>query len=191
MSNRVPHTLRALGSCPGCDRQFLANPVPALRGEDLALTEHSEAHVFPSFILAQRFAEALGEMTGSTFVPVATPGANVLDAAAGTCRRCGCTEREGPPGPWHWFAPDLCSECACPAPISGWAVHCRPDDFPELYVARRYVGNVPTETYITASTLEGVIQALPPGVIKVPLVPTCKPKLIGNYLEMPELPPNA
>ena len=34
--------------------------------------------------------------------------------AAGTCRKCGCTDNHACPGGCYWIEPDLCSRCAAP-----------------------------------------------------------------------------
>jgi hypothetical protein len=49
-------------------------------------------------------------------------------------------------------------------PLQLWTVYERPSDFPELFVARRhdvFAGvSVPTGTYVTATTLEGLRELL-------------------------------
>lgn len=131
-----------------------------------------DAFVFPSFRLAQRYAVAFGLQSGDVFcafLPVAVPARAPSVGVAGepfveACAGCGCTEVFACPERCHWRAPGLCSACAHGDEPTTWAVYERPRDFPAGFLARQYVGVVPTETHIKGQSLDEVRAKLPPGL---------------------------
>jgi hypothetical protein len=165
----VPHLLQLVDSIHGGRP---ANSYLQTIGGDWDLTyDEREAFVFPSELLARRYAILLLDISGGeAWLPVPAPDRASLIGPHGEarCRRCGCTEIFACPRRCWWDEPGLCSECAKPDPIVAWTVYERPTDFPDACVARRTIGGTPTTDVLQHSTLDGLRALLPPGMTCIP-----------------------
>lgn len=141
-----------------------------------------QAFVFPSFLLAQRYAESLMDDGLHVWMPVAVDYPSWIDPSAHVCRECGCVEAFACPGRCSWHSHDLCSACAKPAQLASWAVYDRPRDQPGQVVARRYVGLVPTEDILTAETIDAVRALLPAGLHCIPRQAADSPELVECWI---------
>lgn len=129
-----------------------------------------QAFVFPSFLLAFRFARfTLGD-SGLVLMPKAAPDRVPHEVfRMRCCRGCGCTAVFACPSHCSWVETDLCSECAKPAEsLVAWTVYARPTDMPDLHVARMTLDGVPTENVLQHETLEGLRSQIPPGLHRIP-----------------------
>lgn len=52
--------------------------------------------------------------------------------------------------------------------LSIWTVYAHPSDFPDCYVARRFVRETPTDDVLVAPTLNELRMMLPPGLYRMP-----------------------
>lgn len=112
-----------------------------------------------------------------------------------TCIECGCNDLnacwdEEANNPCHWIRLDrdaglgVCSAChdaaarwdegdrnvavpvnADPGELAIWTVYNNPKDFPDLYVARKWINDKPTQEVLTADSLEGLRDLLPAGLV--------------------------
>lgn len=184
MPSNITHLLQAIATVPDAEHRFLP-PLPEVRSTDeVHLVRRADALRFPSFILAQRYAQCLTDAAGACmFVPIAEPSFVCRAPDGHACPCCGATALLGSPGSWIWLPDGRCSECAGPPPLCGWAVYESPLDFPGQFAARRYVGAVPTEQVHTALTLADVLRHIPAGSIQIPIGTNDSESLIAHYLE--------
>lgn len=159
----VPHALRATVS-----ERYLT-----VDGSGWCEGPLEVAFVFPSFRLAHRYAMALWAQGRGTWVPVSVPQrmssiGDGDDSLVVACVQCGCTEAFACPSGCHWYAPGVCSTCAGAADeLSSWTIYAHPLDYQEGFLARQYVGIIPTETHIKGQSLEEVRAKLPPGLARL------------------------
>lgn len=144
--------------------------------------EKANAFVFPSFALAQRYAQSLMDDGLFVWMPEAVDFSSWLPGDAPACRDCGCIETFACPGGCAWHTHDQCSECAKPAPVSSWAVYDRPRDDPHRVIARRYIGTVPTELTLAGDSVEEVRAQLPVGLQQIARFGADDPALIETWL---------
>lgn len=170
--NLVPHLLTdPLAS--NQDAAFLAFNATWFKGS------REEAFRFPSFLLAQRYAATLITRGGALWMPTPDPGAAVAApfVSDNACHSCGCTELLACPGSCQWHAPKLCTECLKSPPLTAWSVFERPREFPEGFLARRFVGVVPTEEVVRGDSLAAVRSQIPRGLAMLPRDAADDPKL--------------
>lgn len=142
-----------------------------------------QATVFPSFRLAQRYADHFIRTTHRIWMPVATPSRDARWLAGGArCRACGCSDLFACPSHCAWIEPDLCSVCAKPDPPELWAVYQSPKDFPGQAVARRFVGQVPTTTTLVADTLDALRAQRPAHLTTAPRAAGDDPVIVETWL---------
>jgi hypothetical protein len=142
----------------------------------------AQAFVFPSFALAQRYAESLMADGLHTWMPVAVDFPSWLPSDVHACRDCGCIESFACPDRCSWHSHDRCSACAKPAPVVSWAVFDRPLDDPNRAVARRYVGIVPTEEAHAGDSIEAVRRLLPAGLHRIQRLREDSPELVECWI---------
>ena len=63
--------------------------------------------------------------------------------------------------------------------IEIWVVYDSPLDLPGVFVARKWVNDVPTEETLEAATLEGIRGKLPEGLYRIP-------RCLGDELQIVE-----
>jgi len=66
--------------------------------------------------------------------------------------------------------------------ISLWVIYDHPFDFPQAFVARRYVIDRPTADIIQGHTLEAVREKLPAGLARIERDPKDDPKIVEMWL---------
>ena len=49
-----------------------------------------------------------------------------------------------------------------------WVIYDHPSDFPDCFVARKWLNNTPTATFITGNSLEELRVAIPQGLVCLP-----------------------
>jgi hypothetical protein len=71
-------------------------------------------------------------------------------------------------------------------PVELWTVYDHPLDFPDRWVARRWLtyrdGTMCGDYHVTASTLEGVRKLLPPGLHRLARDPSDDAKIVETWL---------
>lgn len=117
--------------------------------------DEDEAHVFPSEVLARRHAIECRNKTGLTFMPVEAPQRQPT-VSGHACRACGCTETFACPDGCVWAEADLCSACVEDKEHVSWVVYAPGEDYPEHYIARRFVDSIPTEIVVNADSVEAL-----------------------------------
>lgn len=142
-----------------------------------------EAFVFPSFDLAQRYASYLMRSANRVYMPVAAPDSlSSVQVVGRRCDTCGCTDSFACPERCWWHGKNRCSTCAGAKPLMAWAIYRQPLDFPFGFLARRYVGEVPTTDVITGCTLEAVNEKLPPNLLRFAPSPTDDASLAETWV---------
>ena len=70
--------------------------------------------------------------------------------------------------------------------LTGWTVYDHPRDYPDCFVARRWIGKggdvIATADMFTAATLEEVRALLPAGLIHFPRMPGDDPKIVEVWM---------
>lgn len=70
--------------------------------------------------------------------------------------------------------------------LVGWTIFTHPEDFPEHYVARRWVtsevGALPTEDVLIADTLEELRAKLPRGLVLTHRMPQDDPAIVEIWI---------
>lgn len=155
MEHNIPHAVfKFLGDTPKPlpDSEIYLPPP-----NQKALVTQDQAFIFPTERLARRYAEAImGQYTdgGSIWGIVATPGRQTsMPTHPASCRLCGCTGAIGCPNHCHWVEEDLCSECRKPDPLEMWTVYDKPADAPTQFIARKFIGLIPTGEVVITETL--------------------------------------
>lgn len=62
-----------------------------------------------------------------------------------------------------------------------WTIYDHPLDFPDQFVARCFLGDQPTDRYLTADTLEELRRLLPPGLICFTRDPYDDPAIVETW----------
>lgn len=170
----VPHMLKLVDPGPAN-----AGGLPGGIGSFLA-TDHSgwatsraeeDAFVFPSWVLAHRFAKRFMAATQQSWIPMAAPhrAATIPGASGPVCRACGCTEAFACPSRCHWHEPGICSECAeAREELVTWVIYDKPSDHPDSAIARKFVGGVPTPDFMAAATVAELRKKMPSGAVSIP-----------------------
>lgn len=129
-----------------------------------------EAFVFPSWVLAHRFAKRFMASTQQSWIPVATPHrAATIPGSGPSCRDCGCTEAFACPSRCWWHEPGICSQCAAAGEeLVTWVIYDKPTDHPDSAIARKFVGGVPTPDFMAAATVAELRTKMPDGAVPIP-----------------------
>lgn len=105
VSPQVPHLI--VSSNPR-DRGYVA-----MVGSSWSLRAHADdAFVFPSAVLAERWAKHLSTEYAGPFEVQAAADRRSHVLAEAYCGICGCIDTFACPDRCHWTAPGLCSSCA-------------------------------------------------------------------------------
>lgn len=68
------------------------------------------------------------------------------------------------------------------AVLEMWAVYSHPKDYPEKFVARKWLGDQPTAEIILGDTVEEVRKNLPPALFRIPRVQGDDPAIVEVWL---------
>ena len=166
----IPHVLERIHT-QHPDRAYLPSPVlavaqPKRYGSGFILREG--AFVYPSFELALRYALTLVQLSEFT-MPIAAPDlkpAHIFDGRA--CVLCGCTESMACPSRCGWHSSDMCTECVQDFPADSWVIHRKAGEYEGEFLARRYVGAVPTEQILHHPILQDLREQVSVGRIRYP-----------------------
>ena len=148
---KIPHLLKQV---------YPVHPDPhyvCLTSRWSTTTNIEEAFVFPSEVLARRYAVMWLVQSGLSLLPVPTEGrASDVPKHHAACRGCGCTELFACPSRCHWAETDLCSDCKKGSQQwqVSWVVYRPTREFPNDFVARKHLTGTPTTEIVQASTLE-------------------------------------
>lgn len=144
----------------------------------------AEAFVFPSELMARRYAMKILADFGFTYLPSPAIGREPTVPALNShvCRKCGCTETFACPSLCRWVEPNLCSECTKPDLPVAYSIYQSPSDFPGKVVARRLVGYTPTEDVLVGDSLDEVERRIPAGLTWFPRTPEDVVSLLGTWL---------
>lgn len=63
-----------------------------------------------------------------------------------------------------------------------WTVYDSPTDFPDLFVARRWLLDRPTEEVLQDKTLDGLRRKLRQGLVRLERSPQDDPKIVETWL---------
>ena len=151
-------------------------------GSQWVLTSNrSEATVFPSERMARRYAAPYVAF-GKVYKPEPS-GAPALPASPARCRSCGCTETFACPSRCHWIERGLCSECGPgKVEIECWVVYGPTIEYPDKFVARKHLSGIPTDTVITAGSVEEIREKRSPFLIPVPRSDVDPPEIIESWM---------
>lgn len=104
-STRIPHVI--------------VSADPAEPGHVALINRHwtlsakvEDAFVFPSALLAERWATRIAEEYAGSFEILPAQARKSHVDGEPQCRQCGCIETFACPDRCHWAAPGLCSTCA-------------------------------------------------------------------------------
>jgi hypothetical protein len=151
-------------------------------GSQWVLTSNrSEATVFPSERMARRYAAPYVAF-GKVYKPEPS-GAPALPASPARCRSCGCTETFACPSRCHWIERGLCSECGPgKVEIECWVVYGPTIEYPDKFVARKHLSGIPTDTVITAGSVEEIREKRSPFLVPVPRSDVDPPEIIESWM---------
>lgn len=154
----IPHVLQRI-HVRRPDRAYLPSPMLVASRQHFyrkLLIERAGAFVYPSFDLALRYAQILVQL-GEYTMPIATSELMPDPIFAGhRCSVCGCTEMMACPTRCGWHKPAICTECVRSAPADSWVIHRPSREYPGDFLARRYIGEVPTQQTLRHSHLQGL-----------------------------------
>jgi hypothetical protein len=63
-----------------------------------------------------------------------------------------------------------------------WSVYEKPDDFPTLFIARKFEWSVQTHQFLSGATLEDVRRQIPAGLTRLPCGIADDPKIIESWI---------
>ena len=66
--------------------------------------------------------------------------------------------------------------------LSVWVVYNSPKEYPGLYVARKWVNNVPTSEHISAESLDEIRKKIPQGLMRVPRTTQDDPVIVETWI---------
>lgn len=66
--------------------------------------------------------------------------------------------------------------------LSIWVVYENPTDFPDCFVARKWLMDTPTTELILDASLEGLRKKLPPGLARLARADLDDPKIVETWL---------
>lgn len=65
-----------------------------------------------------------------------------------------------------------------------WVIYDHPIDFPDHYVARKFLDDHPTDYAVMSPSLDAVRTALPPGMIHFPRMPADEPQIVECWIKL-------
>lgn len=66
--------------------------------------------------------------------------------------------------------------------IDTWVIYNKPTDYPNNYVARKFINNAPSTTIHVADSLEEIRKLVPEGLFKIERFPNDDPKIVEVWI---------